>query len=220
MPIRYEFDKELNTLHKDLVKMGALIEKSIDDTMEALRKNNLPLAAEVMERDDEIDRMEMEIEKECFTIVARQQPIATDLRDVASILKIVTDLERIGDHCEDICSYIVKNSEIGYVKPLPPIFLMAEKVKRMIRDTIDAFIRKDEVLAAEVCERDDEVDEFFRSIVDDLVEAIEQDPTKTRQNIYYIFITKYLERMADHSTNIAEWVLYFVSGERTKPQSK
>ncbi len=161
MPVRYEFEKELNELHRNLVKMGALIEKQIDDMIKALLTQDVALAGEVIERDDIIDEMEQVIEHECILLIARQQPIASDLRDIASILKIITDLERIADHCEDISVYTIKLSQEKYVKPLEDIPLMARKVKEMINAVIDSCVRKDLELARSVHDMDDEIDQLF-----------------------------------------------------------
>ncbi len=213
MPARYEFERELNRLHKDIIKMGAFIEESIEDMIEALNTHNVELAEKVIKKDDLIDEMERKIEAECIIIVARQQPIATDLRDIASILKIVTDLERIADHCEDISDYVIKLSSLNSQIPIEIIPKMAEAVKDMIGDTIDAYVRKDIELANEIIIRDKNINQYFHNVVDKLIGIIEKDGTEARAVSHYMFIAKYLERMGDHATNIAEWIVYFVTGE-------
>lgn len=213
MPVRHEFQKELNRLHKDIIKMGSFIEESISNMIEALTTQNIELANHVIQNDDLIDDMERKIERECLIIVARQQPIATDLRDIASILKIVTDLERIGDHCEDISEYVIKLADMELVTSLEHIPAMAEKVKSMISDTIDAYVRKDLELAKEIISRDDVIDKHFDDLVEKLVALMETDSSTAKACTHYLFISKYLERMADHATNIAEWIVYFITGE-------
>lgn len=213
MPVRYEFEKKLNELHRNLVKMGAIIEKSIDDMIRALLNQDVDLANEVIARDDVIDEMERVIEQDCILLIARQQPIASDLRDIASILKIITDLERIADHCEDISVYTIKLSEEKYVKPLVDIPVMASKVKDMVKAVIDSCIRKDIELAEEVANMDDEIDALFESIVEELQDYMAKDPTVIKQCTDFIFIVKYLERMGDHATNIAGWIAYNVTGK-------
>lgn len=213
MPVRQEFQKELNKLHKDIIKMGAFIEESITNMVDALKNQDVELAEHVIKNDDLIDDMERKIERECLIIVARQQPIATDLRDIASILKIVTDLERIADHCEDISEYVIKLSAIEPVITLEHIPAMADMVKTMITDTIDAYVNKDLKLAKEIIARDDIIDKHFYDLTDKLVAVMEADSTTARACTNYLFISKYLERMADHATNIAEWIVYFVTGE-------
>lgn len=213
MPMRHAFEKNLKELHKDLIKMQTIIEKSIDDTIKALKTHDIDLAKVVIDRDDEIDKMELKIEKECLLLIARQQPIATDLRKITSVLKIITDLERIADHCNDISKYTIKLANETYVKPLIHIPQMAEEVKNMIKVTIDSFINQDIELAKTVFKRDDIIDDYFETIVNELIEIMESNPKVIRQCTYFIFIVKYLERMGDHATNIAEWIVFTVTGE-------
>ncbi len=213
MPVRYEFEKELNRLHKDIIKMGAFIEESIEEMIEALNTKNVQLASHVIQKDDLIDEMERKIEREVLIIIARQQPIATDLRDIVSIMKIVTDLERIADHCEDISGYVIKLAKIDSKIPLEFIPKMADAVKNMIGETIDAYIRKDMSLAMEIVKNDAVIDEYFYDVIEKLVATVEKDSTEAKAASYYQFIAKYLERMADHAVNIAEWIIYYVTGE-------
>jgi phosphate transport system protein len=213
MPIRYNFEKKINELHKDLIKMGTLIEQSLDDTISALKKQDISLAEKVISKDDEIDNMELRIEKECLLLIATQQPIAADLRDIASVLKIITDLERIGDHCTDISEYTIKLADEKYIKPLIHIPKMAEEVKKMIKDTIDSCVNKDLKLAKSVCKRDDIIDNYFDEIVDELMSLMINDSNVVKQCTDFLFIVKYLERMGDHATNIAEWIIFTVTGE-------
>ncbi|PKM50551.1 MAG: phosphate transport system regulatory protein PhoU [Firmicutes bacterium HGW-Firmicutes-7] len=212
MPERYEFQRELDVLHKDLTKMGAVIEKTMDDMIEALITQNTQLAQEIIERDEEINKMELQVEKECILLIARQQPIASDLRDIAAVLKIITDLERIADHCADISEYTIKLSKEHYLKPIIHIPEMVEKVKAMVKDAIDSSVKKDLELAKSICERDDEVDNYFDTIIEELIDLMKEDSENIRQCKDFMFIVKYLERMGDHATNIAEWVIYTVTG--------
>lgn len=212
MPERYEFQRELDVLHRDLTKMGAIIEKTMDDMIEALITQNVELAKEVIDRDEAIDKMEIQVEKECILLIARQQPIASDLRDIAAILKIITDLERIADHCADISKYTISLSKEKYLKPVIHIPEMVDKVKLMVKDAIDCSVKKDLNLAREICKRDDEVDNYFETIIEELIELMVENPKSIRQCKDFMFIVKYLERMGDHATNIAEWVIYTVTG--------
>lgn len=216
MPERYELQKELDVIHKDLVKMGATIEKTMDDMIEAFITQNVELAREVIDRDEEINQMELKIEKECILLIARQQPIATDLRDITAVLKIITDLERIADHCSDISEYTINMSKERYLKPITTIVEMVEKVKVMVKNTIDCSMKKDLQLAKEICEKDDEIDKYFYDIIEDLVMLMKESNSNVRQCKDFIFIVKYLERMGDHATNIAEWVIYSVTGRHVK----
>lgn len=212
MPERYEFQRELDILHKDLTKMGAIIEKTMDDMIEALITQNIDLAQQVIDRDETIDEMELQVEKECILLIARQQPIASDLRDIAAVLKIITDLERIADHCSDIAEYTINLSKEQYLKPIIHIPEMVEKVKLMVKDAIDCSVKKDLVLARDICQRDDEVDHYFETIIEELIELMTEDSKNIRQCKEFMFIVKYLERMGDHATNIAEWIIYTVTG--------
>ena len=212
MPERVEFKREVENLYKDLAKMSSLIEKSMDDMIEVLLTQNAELARDVIERDDEIDSLELKVERDCVLLIARQQPIASDLRDVAAILKIITDLERIADHCSDICKYVINLSKEAYVKPLAHIAEMVEIVKSMVTDTINSCIKKDLQVAQDVIKRDDEVDKFFYMIIDELLELMQSNSEAIPQYKEYMFIVKYLERMGDHATNVAEWIIYCVTG--------
>lgn len=213
MPVRYEYEKELNELHRKVVKMGSVIERSMNDMIKALLNQDVELAREVIERDDIVDEMEKSIEHDCILLIARQQPIASDLRDIASILKIITDLERIADHCEDISTYTIKLSEEKYVKPLVDIPIMAEKVKDMVKAVIDSCVHRDLELAQRVDQMDDEIDDLFDKIIGDLQKYMANDPSVIRQCTDFMFIVKYLERMGDHATNIAGWISYNVTGK-------
>lgn len=188
----------------------------MDDAIKALKKQDALLAMEVIQRDDEIDEMELMIEKECLLLIVRQQPMAADLRDIASVLKIITDLERIGDHCTDISEYTIKlANEKKYVKPLVHIPEMAEEVKKkMIKDTIDSCVNRDIELAKKnVCDRDDRIDDYFDTIVEELMSIMATKGDMVKQCTDFLFIVKYLERMGDHATNIAEWIIFTVTGE-------
>lgn len=213
MPIRHEFEKELTKMHHHLLKMGVIIEQSIDDTIKALKEQDIELAEEVIHRDDEIDRMEVEMETECIMIIAKQQPIARDLRLITSVLKMITDLERIADHCADISEYVIRLAKEPYKKPLDHIPMMGEQVKKMVKETIDSYIQKDEKKAKKVINDDDIIDEHFDNIVKEIQELMKTDSSFISQGTYFIFIVKYLERMADHATNICEWIVYNITGE-------
>lgn len=214
MSVRMEFDRELKDLYRSLLKMGAYIEQSIDDTMEAFEKQNVRLAREIISKDDIIDNMEGTIESECLTLIARQQPIAGDLRMIASILKIITDLERIADHCADISEFTIKLAKETYKHYLEEIPYMAAQVKKMIKQTIDSYVELDVEKAISTAKEDDIVDKYFADIVNKIQELMKQDSEFIEQGTYFIFIVKYLERMGDHATNICEWVAYRVTGNR------
>jgi phosphate transport system protein len=192
--------------------MGTLIEKALEETIEALVKQDVELAQKIIKGDDVFDQMELDIESKCMSAIATQQPVATDLREILSVLKIVTDLERIADHCQDISKITIELANKVYVKPLIDIPKMAKEVKKMIKMTIDCYIEQDVEKAVVICKNDDIVDDYFRTIFKDLEIIMKDKPDEIKQCMDFLMIAKYLERMADHSTNIAEWVIFSVEG--------
>ncbi len=213
MVTRHSFDQGLDDLHLELIRMGSLVEESIDNTIQALKKQDVELAQQVFLNDDVIDEQEQKIEKKCMNLIARQQPLAKDLRTISTALKIITDMERIADHSADIAELTIRMANVKYIKPLIDIPRMAEMAKQMVNKSIDAYVKQDINLAQEVCASDDDVDELFNKIVLELVNIMKNDPEAVEQAIDFMFIAKYLERMADHATNIGEWVVFNVTGE-------
>lgn len=213
MVSRHSFNQELDNLHVDLLKMAGLVEESIDNAILALKKQDIELARQVFKNDDVIDDYEQKIEKKCMNLIARQQPLAKDLRAISTALKIITDLERIADASSDISEITIRMSGKKYIKPLIDIPLMAEKAKIMVKKSMDAFVRQNVILAEEVCASDDEVDELFNKIILELINLMKNDSSTIEQGIDFMFIAKYLERMADHATNIGEWVVFNMTGK-------
>jgi len=213
MVTRHFFDKELEELHLEMIKMGSLVEESIENTIIALKKQDTELARKIFKNDDIIDDMETKIERMCLNLIARQQPLAGDLRTISAALKIITDMERIGDHSSDIAEITIRMANEKYIKPLIDIPKMAELAKQMVNKALDAYVKQDIELAKEVCDSDDAVDDLFSKIVLELINIMKNDTQTTEQAINFMFIAKYLERMADHATNIGEWVVYNVTGE-------
>lgn len=210
--MRLMLDNELRAIHVDIIKMGTLIEKTIEDTINALVNHDVVLAQSIIDGDDRFDDMELEIENKCIFAIARQQPVATDLRKLTSILKIVTDLERIADHCQDISRLTLDLAGKTYVKPLIDIPKMAKQVKEMVKMTIDCYIDEDIEKAKLICAQDDIVDDYYSLVFSDLEIIMKDRPDEIRQCMDFLMIAKYFERMADHTTNIAEWVIYGVEG--------
>jgi phosphate transport system protein len=207
------FDKELEELKFDMIQMGNLVEESIENAITALKIQDVELARKVFNQDDIIDDIEKKIEKRCLNMIARQQPLATDLRTISTALKIITDMERIGDHSADISEITIRMADENYIKPLIDIPKMAELAKNMVHKAIESYVKQDIQLAKEVCESDDEVDELFLKLVMELMGSMKNDVSIIEQAINFMFIVKYLERMGDHATNIAEWVVYNVTGK-------
>lgn len=213
MVARHFFDKELEALHLDLIKMGSLVEDSIENTISALKKQDVELAKKIFNDDDVIDEWERKIEKRCLNLIARYQPLAKDLRAIGTALKIITDMERIGDHSADIAEITLRMAGQSYIKPLVDIPKMAELVRQMVNKALDAYFKQDIELARIVCDSDDQVDDLFAKIKVELIDVIRNGSQDIDQIINFMFITKYLERMGDHATNIAEWVVFNVTGE-------
>lgn len=213
MVMRQSFEQKLHELHLDLIYMGGMVEESIDKTVMALQNQDVQLAREIFEGDDVIDDLERSIEKKCMSLIAKQQPLAGDLRTITAALKIITDMERIADHSSDIAEITIRMAGEKYVKPLIDIPIMAGKAKEMVNKAIDAYVRQDVELAKAVCASDDDVDELFQKILLELMALMQNNTEIIEQCVNLMFIAKYLERMGDHATNIAEWVVYIVTGE-------
>lgn len=210
--VRHSFDKDLEQLKELMVKMAGLVEESIENSIIALKKQDIELARQVYESDDIIDELEGKIEKICINLIARQQPLAKDLRSISTALKIITDMERIADQAADIAELTIRMADMKYIKPLIDIPLMAELTKKMVIKAIDSYIKQDIVLAKDVCDSDDEIDQLFSKIVLELINIMKNNPETVEQATDFMFIVKYLERIGDHATNIAEWVVYNVTG--------
>ncbi len=211
--VRTSFDKELELLHELMIKMAGLVEEAIEKSISSLKKQDIELARLVYENDDAIDELESKIEKICLNLIARQQPLAKDLRNISTALKIITDMERIADHASDIAELVIRMADMKYVKPLTDIPHMAELAKKMVIKSIDAYTKQDIDIAKEVCDSDDEVDNLFSKIVLELINIMKNAPNTVEQATDLMFIVKYLERIGDHATNIAEWVVFNVTGE-------
>ncbi len=214
--VRQSFDQELESLRQDLVHMGEEVQTSIKNAVTALARRDKVLARAVMDGDDDIDRMQVEIEDRCISLIARQQPVATDLRILGTGLKITTDLERMGDHAFDIAKIVLLIGDEPLIKPLVDIPRMAEIVQQMLEDSLQAYLKLDIQMAEKVCQEDDLVDNLYHQVFRELLTYMLEDPKKINQATQLIFVARYLERIADHSTNVAEWVIYLATGERLR----
>lgn len=211
--MRNKFDEQLAQLNNQLIEMGALIENAIDDATRALIHQDAPLAKKVIAGEREIDQKEKDIETLCLKLLLQQQPVAKDLRIISSALKMITDMERIGDHAEDISEITIFLAGKPYIKKLIDIPKMGEATIKMLNESIDAFVKKDLELAYSVINYDDVVDDLFMIVRNDLIELIRQDAENGEQAIDLIMIAKYFERIGDHAVNIAEWVVFMLTGK-------
>ncbi len=211
--MRNRFDRELVQLNDELIEMGSLIEKAIEMAVSALVKQDVELAKQTIEMDTEIDNQERTIESLCLKLLLQQQPVAKDLRVISAALKMITDMERIGDHASDISEITIQLADQKYIKELERTQEMAKEATVMLVKSIEAFVNKDIVLAGEVIGRDDRVDELFTEVKDELIDLIHEDTNNGAQAADFLMIAKYLERIGDHATNIAEWVIFSITGQ-------
>lgn len=211
--MRSKFDEQLELLNKELILMGALCEDAIAMAAKSLAEGDTELAGQVPELSAEIDRKERDIEAMCMKLLLQQQPVASDLRIISSALKMVTDMERIGDNSGDIAE-IVTMANIMATDNTQHIQDMARATIKMVTDSIDAFVKKDIQLAKSVVEYDDVVDGFFDEIKTDLIQQFGQPGTDGEKVLDLLMIAKYFERMGDHAAEIAKWVMFCITGKK------
>lgn len=211
--MRNRFDRQLEELNDELIEMGTMIEKAIETAAKALISQDSELAKTVIEGDEQVDRQERIIENLCLKLLLQQQPVAKDLRLISSALKMITDMERIGDQAADISELTIMLSEAKYIKKLEHIQQMAKETMVMLIESIDAFVNKDMLKAQSVIDADDKVDELFAEVKKELIKMIHQDINCGEQASDLLMIAKYFERIGDHTTNIAEWVIFSITGE-------
>ncbi len=214
--MRQSYDQELEGLRTELLRMGDLVGKAIEDAVQSLAKQDEALAKRVIAGDDVIDQLEIDIEDKCMVLIARQQPLARDLRIIGTGLKITTDLERMGDHAFDIAKVTLRLAKQPLIKPLVDIPRMARMAQAMLKDSLEAYMKLDIALAEQVCLADNEVDDLYQQVFRELLTYMMEDQRTIGQATQLIFVGRYLERIADHATNIAEWVIYLVTGQRLR----
>ena len=210
---RNRFDTQLAKLNDELIEMGSRIEAAIETAVTALIRQDKAMAESAIDGDSDIDHMELDIEGMCMKLLLQQQPVARDLRLISAALKMITDMERIGDHASDISEMTLLMAEKPYIKKLDHIEAMARETTLMLHNSIDAFVRKDLELAGEVIEADDKVDELFMKVTRELIDLIHEDPDNGEQATDLLMVAKYFERIGDHATNIAEWVIFSITGK-------
>lgn len=212
MTTREAFDRDLHQLQDDLLRMGALVESALDRAIEALRNRSVQLADAIIAADNTIDALHLELEERCLRLMATQQPMAKDLRTIAAVWIMTIDLERMGDHAEDIARIVQRIADQPLLKPLIDIPRMADLVRGMLRDGLDAFISRDTELARQMAARDDEIDHLYRQIFRELLTYMLEDTRNIQRATHLLMVAQALERMGDHATNIAERVIYMVTG--------
>jgi len=211
---RHTFDRALEELQQEILRMGSLVEQAIYNAVHSLATQDVNLAEQVIKGDRLIDQMELDIEDKCLKLIATQQPIAIDLRKISTGFKIITDLERMADHSVDIARITRRLAGQPLIKPLVDIPRMAALAQQMVKDGLDAYVKGDVELARTLNAKDDEVDHIYSQIFRELLTYMMEDPRTITQATYLLFVGRYIERIADHATNIAERVIYLVTGER------
>ena len=211
--MRNRFDRQLVQLNNELIEMGGMIEKAISDTVKALVNQDIELASNVIEYDEEIDHQEREIEQLCLKLLLQQQPVAKDLRLISAALKMITDMERIGDHATDISEITIELSKESYIKKLDHIQQMAKETMVMLVQSVEAFVNKDMDKARTVIVHDDVVDDLFNKVKAELIAMIHEDVNAGEQASDLLMAAKYFERIGDHATNISGWVIFSITGQ-------
>lgn len=218
MVVRNKFEQELEDLNQEIIKMANFVNKAIQNSMEALQNHDVELAKKVIKDDKKADEMDRRIGVDCLRLLMMQQPVAKDLRAISTILRMTTDLERIGDQAADIAEISMSFQTKEFIKELVHIPKMGEIVVEMVSQSIDAFIKEDMDLAKAVIDRDDEVDDLFEVVKKELVEVISENKDNGDEAIELMMIAKYLERIGDHAVNLGEWLIFYKTGEiKDKP---
>ena len=213
--MRNRFDEQLNILNNELITMGALCEEAISSAVKLLVDNDVKMKENVLDADKQIDQKERDIETLCMKLLMQQQPVASDLRTISSALKMISDMERIGDQASDIAE-IAKYANACGVESETHIADMASATIQMVTESVDSFVKKDVALAYAVIEHDNTVDDLFDKVKGELISAIENKATNAEALIDSLMIAKYFERIGDHAENIAEWVIYSITGKHAE----
>ena len=212
--MRTKFDEQLHMFNQEMMHMGSMIEEKIQKAIEALIGQNRSLAKKIMDGDCEVDREQKKIENICFNLLMQQQPVARDLRVISAAMKMVTDMERIGDHAADISEMTVMMSDTPYVADLEDIKKMASETVLMLIRSIEAYVEKDMLKAQSVIDHDDIVDDLFHKNKQDLIELIQKNPAVSEQAADMLMVAKYFERIGDHATNLAENIIFALDDKK------
>ena len=212
--MRSKFDEQLHLLNQEMMQMGSMIEDSIQKAINALIDQNVELAKKIMDNDTQIDHEQKKIENLCFNLLMQQQPVAKDLRVISAAMKMVTDMERIGDHAADISEMTILMSKTKYIPNLEHINRMASETVQMLIRSIEAYVEKDMKKAVDDIASDDVVDDLFDKNKAELIEQIQREPQSAESAADMLMVAKYFERIGDHATNIAEWVIFALDDKK------
>lgn len=210
---RHNFENDLKKLHMEMIEMGSFVEAAIKDSIEAFKNNDLELCKTIIRNDNTVDEMEKTIESKCLWLIAREQPVASDLRKITTALKITTDMERIGDHAADIAELTLRIADKNAFADSGHLPQMAASAIEMVNDAVAAYVNYDLDLAKKTEEKDDVIDDYFNLIKQELIGVFNTQPHHLDNAIDFLLIAKYLERIADHAVNICEWVHFSQTGE-------
>jgi len=214
MSTAHFFEKELTQLKEKILEMGSLVEEQITASIKTYETRDLVLARQTIENDHNVNKMDVEVDDECIRLLALYQPTARDLRFITTAMKIATDLERMSDLSEDICERVIELAEEAPLTKYSQVIIgMADLSRKMVRGALQAFVEQNPVLAREVCTKDQDVDDLMRKIFTELLSDMVADPAIITRAIRISFIAKYIERIADHATNVAEVVVYLIEGK-------
>ena len=211
--MRIHFDEQLDQLNKEIINMGSLIEQAIGMAVEALIKQDVDKAKKAMEFDEEVDHQEKVIETICLKLILQQQPVAKDLRIISAALKMITDMERIGDHASDISDLAIQLSGLPHIEQLTHIEQMAKETMVMLIQGLEAYVERNYEKAEEVIAHDDIIDDLFAKVKQELIDIIQKNSDCAGQAADLLMVAKYFERIGDHATNIAEWVIFSITGK-------
>lgn len=214
MAQRVTYQQELKELHDKMIRMGSQVEDAIHTAINSLIDLNEDLANQVIEKDDDIDELEHMINQECIMLIARQQPVARDLREISSDMKLITDLERMADHAEDIAEHVIAIVELDYKMTVPhDVVLLANQTQKMIHAVLDAYVSQNLEQAKQVVLMDSKIDELYANLKTYLVKQMRLDSDSVEGLVELLLICKHLERIGDHAENVAEWIVYYIEGE-------
>lgn len=217
--LRTEYHRDLRTLQDDLLSLGSMVEKAVDKSLNALKNRDMALAQEVIDEDDAIDEKRFALEEQCIDLIATQQPLASDLRALITVLHVAVELERMGDYAEGIAKISVSMGDEPPLKPLIDIPRMADRCVDMLRRSLDALVNRDIDAAYQVCDDDDEVDNLYDQVYRELLTYMMADPGAVRRATYLLWVAHDLERIADRATNIAERVVFLATGRLTETRA-
>lgn len=211
--VREHYSKKIEDVKHKVLRMGSLVENVIEMAVKSLKEQDIELAKKVFIEDDKIDDLELEIEQDCMNLLALQQPLAKDLRTIATALKIITDLERMGDHAVNIAKITLDIGKEPLIKPLVDIPKMASRAQEMVKLSLDAFVKESVEEAEKIAKMDQEVDDLYDIVIEEVFKILSERKEFIKQGTKLLFVGRYLERIADHTTNICERIIYMVTGE-------